>query len=75
MRVRQGQTELTVSTHLISIDGVIMFDRVDFGHGEGNRKPHYGYRKGLHSAVLEHIHIRRDGSLVPERWLSLTRCI
>lgn len=67
MRVRQGQTELTMLNHLVSIDGVIMFDRVDFGHGERNRKPHYGYRKGLHSTVLEHVHIGRDGSLVPER--------
>ena len=54
-------------THLVTVYGVIMFDRVDFGHREGNSKPNYGYREGLHSTFLEDLYIGSNRRLIPER--------
>lgn len=71
VRARQRQAMLIYVTHLVPIDGVIMFNRVDFGHRESNSKPHYGSRKGLHSTLLEDLHIGRNGRLIPEIWLCL----
>lgn len=48
-----------------------MLDRVDLSHRESNRKAHYGCRKGLQSALLEHLHIRCDGGFIPEMHLVL----
>lgn len=48
-----------------------MLDRVDLSHRESDRKAHYGCRKGLQSALLEHLHIRCDRSFIPEMHLVL----
>lgn len=57
--------------HLVAINGVIMFDRVDFGHRKGNSKRHYGYWKGVHSTLLPDFHAGCNGRLIPERYLCL----
>lgn len=42
-------------TYLVSIYGVIMLYRIDFCHGEGYSKPHYGHGKRLHCCFLENV--------------------
>lgn len=55
--------------HLVPINRVIMFDRVDFGHREGNSKPDYGYRKGLHSTFLEDFNVGRNGRFISAKYI------
>lgn len=49
--------------YLVSIDGVVVFYRIDFCHGECNSKPHYSHGEGIHCSSLEDFHVWSD------RWL------
>lgn len=52
--------------YLVSIDGVIVFYRIDFCHGEGHGEAHDGHGKRLHSCLLEDLQVWGDWGLVPE---------
>jgi len=54
-----------ITTDLVPVDGVIMFDRVDLGHREGDGKAHDGDGEGLHYGLSHHVDVGGDRSLVP----------
>lgn len=54
-----------VTTDLVPVDDVVVFDSVDLGHREGHGEAHDGYGEGLHGAPAHHVDVGRDGGLVP----------
>lgn len=44
-------------SHLISINNIVMLDRIDFGHRVGHSKAHYSYREGIYCTILHHVHV------------------
>lgn len=52
--------------YLISIDGVVVFYRIDLRHREGDSEPHYGHGKCIHCRFLENLQAWSHGWLVPK---------
>lgn len=58
-------TRCTVA-YLISIDGVVVFYRIDFCHREGDSEPHYGHGKSIHCRFLENLRAWSNRWLIPK---------
>lgn len=56
---------LYADDYLISIDGVVVFDRIDLCHRECNGKPHDSHGEGVHCCGLKDFHVRSDWWLIP----------
>lgn len=44
-------------SYLISINNIVMLDRIDFSHREGHSKAHYSYRECIYCSLFHHFRI------------------